>query len=147
LRGGSDFFLAFSPERVDPGNTKFTTATIPKVVGGLTPSCTRLATELYRAAIATVVPVSSTRVAEMVKLLENTFRAVNIAMVNEMALMCTRLGIDVWEVVDAAASKPFGFMPFQSIRSTCRGRPESRVSRPGSSSLRARSTARCQSMW
>jgi UDP-N-acetyl-D-glucosamine dehydrogenase len=112
LKGGQDFFLAFSPERIDPSNPTFNTRNVPKVVGGLTPSCTALAQALYESAIATVVPVTSPRVAEMVKLLENTFRAVNIGMVNELALMCDRLGIDVWEVVRAAATKPFGFMPF-----------------------------------
>jgi UDP-N-acetyl-D-glucosamine dehydrogenase len=109
---GKDFFLAFSPERVDPANQKFTTRNTPKVVGGTTPACVEVATELYRSAIETVVPVSSTQVAEMVKLLENTFRAVNIGLVNELALMCHRMGIDVWEVIDAARTKPFGFMPF-----------------------------------
>jgi UDP-N-acetyl-D-glucosamine dehydrogenase len=112
LRGGEDFFLAFSPERIDPGNPKFQTRNVPKVIGGLTPTCTALATALYESAIETIVPVGSPRVAEMVKLLENTFRAVNIGLVNELALMCDRLGIDVWEVVAAAATKPFGFMPF-----------------------------------
>jgi len=112
LKAGVDFFLAFSPERVDPGNPVFTTHNVPKVVGGLTPACSALAADLYAPAIETIVPVSSTRVAEMVKLLENTFRAVNIGLVNELALMCDRLGIDVWEVVGAAATKPFGFMPF-----------------------------------
>jgi len=112
LRAGVDFFLAFSPERVDPGNGIYTTRNVPKVVGGLTPDCSRLAGALYGAAIDTVVPVSSPRVAEMVKLLENTFRAVNIGLVNEIALMSEKLGIDVWEVVDAAKTKPFGFMPF-----------------------------------
>jgi UDP-N-acetyl-D-glucosamine dehydrogenase len=112
LRAGADFFLAFSPERVDPGNGVYTTRNVPKVVGGLTPDCCRLAGALYSAAIDQVVPVSSPRVAEMVKLLENTFRAVNIGLVNELALMCEKLGIDVWEVVDAAKTKPFGFMPF-----------------------------------
>jgi UDP-N-acetyl-D-glucosamine dehydrogenase len=112
LKAGVDFFLAFSPERVDPGNPTFTTHNVPKVVGGLTPACAALAADLYAGAIETIVPVSSTRVAEMVKLLENTFRAVNIGLVNELALMCDRLGIDVWEVVSAAATKPFGFMPF-----------------------------------
>ena len=112
LRAGQDFFLAFSPERVDPGNDRWNTRNVPKVVGGLTPTCTALATRLYRASIETVVEVSSPRVAEMVKLLENTFRAVNIGLVNELALMCDRLGVSVWEVVDAAATKPFGFMPF-----------------------------------
>jgi UDP-N-acetyl-D-glucosamine dehydrogenase len=112
LEAGTDFFLAFSPERIDPANPTFGTRNVPKVVGGLTPDCTALARALYEAAIATVVPVSSPRVAEMVKLLENTFRAVNIGMVNELALMCDRMNIDVWEVVKAAATKPFGFMPF-----------------------------------
>lgn len=109
---GKDFFLAFSPERIDPGNRKFHTRNVPKVIGGVTSDCTRLASALYETAIDTIVPVSSPRVAEMVKLLENTFRAVNIGLVNEIALMCDRLGIDVWEVVKAAATKPFGFMPF-----------------------------------
>jgi len=112
LKAGVDFFLAFSPERVDPGNSAFNTRNVPKVVGGTTPDCAEVASALYRTSIETVVPVSSTRVAEMVKLLENTFRAVNICLVNELALMCDRLGIDVWEVVDAAKTKPFGFMPF-----------------------------------
>jgi UDP-N-acetyl-D-glucosamine dehydrogenase len=112
LKAGRDFFLAFSPERIDPGNPTFNTRNVPKVVGGLTATCTELAQALYETAVSTVVPVSSPRVAEMVKLLENTFRAVNIGMVNELALMCDRLGIDVWEVVRAAATKPFGFMPF-----------------------------------
>jgi UDP-N-acetyl-D-glucosamine dehydrogenase len=112
LKAGVDFFLAFSPERVDPGNGTFNTRNVPKVVGGTTPICSALARALYGPAIDTVVPVSSPRVAEMVKLLENTFRAVNIGLVNEIALMCDALGIDVWEVVDAAKTKPFGFMPF-----------------------------------
>jgi UDP-N-acetyl-D-glucosamine dehydrogenase len=112
LKAGRDFFLAFSPERVDPGNPTFQTHNVPKVVGGLTPACVELATALYGSAISTIVPVSSTRVAEMVKLLENTFRAVNIGLVNELALMCDRMNIDVWEVVDAAKTKPFGFMAF-----------------------------------
>src|SRR6187455_1163731 len=112
LKVGQDFFLAFSPERVDPSNRSFNTHNIPKVIGGMTEDCTALASALYDGAIKTIVPVSSPRVAEMVKLLENTFRAVNIGMVNELALMCDRMGIDVWEVVKAAATKPFGFMPF-----------------------------------
>jgi len=112
LKAGVDFFLAFSPERVDPGNPNFQTHNVPKVVGGVTPACAELAKALYGTAIQTIVPVSSTRVAEMVKLLENTFRAVNIGLVNELALMCDRMNIDVWEVVDAAATKPFGFMAF-----------------------------------
>jgi len=112
LKAGTDFFLAFSPERVDPGNATFHTRNVPKVVGGLTPDCLELASALYGAAVDTIVPVSSTRVAEMVKLLENTFRAVNIGLVNELALMCDRMNIDVWEVVEAAKTKPFGFMAF-----------------------------------
>jgi UDP-N-acetyl-D-glucosamine dehydrogenase len=112
LKAGEDFFLAFSPERVDPGNPAFQTHNVPKVVGGLTPTCSTLAAALYGTAIETIVPVSSTRVAEMVKLLENTFRAVNIGLVNELALMCDRMHIDVWEVVEAAKTKPFGFMAF-----------------------------------
>jgi UDP-N-acetyl-D-glucosamine dehydrogenase len=112
LKAGVDFFLAFSPERVDPGNPTFQTHNVPKVVGGFSPTCSSLAGELYGSAIQTIVPVSSTRVAEMVKLLENTFRAVNIGLVNELALMCDRMNIDVWEVVDAAKTKPFGFMAF-----------------------------------
>jgi UDP-N-acetyl-D-glucosamine dehydrogenase len=112
LEVGKDFFLCFSPERVDPGNPKFQTSNIPKVVGGITPTCTELGALFYKQALETVVPVSSTRVAEMVKLLENTFRMINIGLVNEMALMCDRMNIDVWEVIDAAATKPFGFMPF-----------------------------------
>jgi UDP-N-acetyl-D-glucosamine dehydrogenase len=109
---GRDFYLAFSPERVDPGNPQFQTRNIPKVVGGVTPRCTAMARLLYSQTLETVVPVSSTRVAEMVKLLENTFRSVNIGLANETALLCERLDIDVWEVIDAAATKPFGFMPF-----------------------------------
>jgi len=112
LRAGHDFFLAFSPERVDPGNPRFTTRNTPKVIGGLTEGCTAVARALYERAIDQVIPVSSTRAAEMVKLLENTFRSVNIGLVNEVALMCARLGVDAWEVIDAAATKPFGFMPF-----------------------------------
>jgi UDP-N-acetyl-D-glucosamine dehydrogenase len=109
---GQDFFLAFSPERVDPGNKHYHTRNTPKIIGGVTPTCTRVTQALYSRAIDTVIAVSSTRAAEMVKLLENTFRSVNIGLVNEVALMCARLGVDVWEVIDAAASKPFGFMPF-----------------------------------
>jgi UDP-N-acetyl-D-glucosamine dehydrogenase len=112
LKVGEDFFLAFSPERVDPGNKTFKTANIPKVVGGVTRNCTSVACDFYRASIKSVVPVSSTTVAEMVKLLENTFRSVNIGLVNEMCLMCDRMGIDVWEVIEAAATKPFGFLKF-----------------------------------
>jgi UDP-N-acetyl-D-glucosamine dehydrogenase len=112
LRGGTDFFLAFSPERVDPSNRQFTTRNIPKVVGGINEASTSAAAALYSAVVEQVVPVSSSRVAEMVKLLENTFRAVNIGLVNEIALMCRKLDIDVWEVIEAAKTKPFGFMPF-----------------------------------
>jgi UDP-N-acetyl-D-glucosamine dehydrogenase len=110
LKAGQDFFLAFSPERVDPGNPRFKTSNIPKVVGGITPACTEIACELYRISVSEVVPVSSPTVAEMVKLLENTFRSVNIGLVNEMCLMCDRMNIDVWEVIEAAATKPFGFL-------------------------------------
>jgi UDP-N-acetyl-D-glucosamine dehydrogenase len=112
LRVGQDFFLCFSPERVDPGNPKYQTANIPKVVGGSTPACTEMGRLFYSQALSSVVPVSSTQVAEMVKLLENTFRMINIGLVNEMALMCDRMDINVWEVIEAAATKPFGFMPF-----------------------------------
>jgi UDP-N-acetyl-D-glucosamine dehydrogenase len=112
LRVGADIFLAFSPERVDPGNGHYTTRNVPKVVGGVTPACADLARALYATAVDTIVPVSSPRVAEMVKLLENTFRAVNIGLVNEIAQMCEKIGIDVWEVIEAARTKPFGFMPF-----------------------------------
>jgi UDP-N-acetyl-D-glucosamine dehydrogenase len=112
LKVGEDFFLCFSPERVDPGNAKFQTKNIPKVVGGTTPACTDLGRLFYSQALETVVPVSSTQVAEMVKLLENTFRMINIGLVNEMAVMCDGMGINVWEVIEAAATKPFGFMPF-----------------------------------
>ncbi len=112
LTVGEDVFLAFSPERVDPGNTTYAIHNTPKVVGGMTPACSAVATALYQIAVTQVVTVSSARAAEMVKLLENTFRAVNIALVNEVALMCSRLDIDVWEVIDAAATKPYGFMRF-----------------------------------
>jgi UDP-N-acetyl-D-glucosamine dehydrogenase len=109
---GQDFFLAFSPERVDPANPVYGVRNTPKVIGGVTPQCTLVATALYANAVDHLVPVSSTRAAEMVKLLENTFRAVNIGLVNEMALICSKLGLDVWEVIDAASTKPYGFMPF-----------------------------------
>lgn len=112
LQVGRDFFLCFSPERVDPGNPKYQTSNIPKVVGGVTKACTGMGALFYSQALEKVVPVSSTQVAEMVKLIENTFRMINIAMVNEVALMCERMRINVWEVIDAAATKPFGFMPF-----------------------------------
>ena len=112
LEPGKDFYLCFSPERVDPGNPKYQTVNIPKVVGGITADCTEMGRLFYAQALETVVPVSSTQVAEMVKLLENTFRMINIGLVNEIAMMCDRIGINVWEVIDAAATKPFGFMPF-----------------------------------
>lgn len=112
LRPGEDFFLAFSPERVDPGNERFQTHNTPKVVGGMSPRCLATVQALYGEFIQRLVPVSSTDAAEMVKLLENTFRAVNIGLVNEVSIMCQKLGLDTWEVIDAAATKPFGFMPF-----------------------------------
>src|ERR687893_598267 len=112
LRVGQDFFLAFSPERVDPGNPHYGTRNTPKVVGGITADCRRVAVALYQPAIDTLVPVSTTEAAELVKLLENTFRSVNIGLANEMAIVCDKLGVDVWEVVEAAATKPFGFMKF-----------------------------------
>jgi len=112
LQVGRDFFLCFSPERVDPGNPRYQTANIPKVVGGCTSACTGMGSLFYAQALQQVVPVSSTRVAEMIKLLENTFRMINIGLVNEIALMCNHMDINVWEVIDAAATKPFGFMPF-----------------------------------
>ncbi len=113
LKVGTEFFLAFSPERIDPGNPHFDTKNTPKVVGGITPVCTEVAQAYYGAAIDHIVPVSSARVAEMTKLLENTFRAVNIGLVNEIAIICEKLNINGWEVIDAAATKPFGFMRFQ----------------------------------
>ena len=112
LEVGKDVFLAFSPERVDPGREDWTTENTPKVVGGVTPACTEVASAFYGEALETVVPVSSCEVAEMTKLMENTFRMVNIGLVNEMALICDKLGVDVWEVIEAAATKPFGFMKF-----------------------------------
>jgi UDP-N-acetyl-D-glucosamine dehydrogenase len=112
LRVGQDFFLCFSPERVDPGNPNYQTFNIPKVVGGVTANCTEMGRLFYSQALDKVVPVGSTRVAEMVKLLENTFRMINIGLANEIAMMCDRMGINVWEVIEAAATKPFGFMPF-----------------------------------
>ncbi|HMH39874.1 MAG TPA: nucleotide sugar dehydrogenase, partial [Gaiellaceae bacterium] len=113
LKAGADFHLAFSPERVDPGRTDWTTKNTPKVVGGLTPACTERAAEFYRAAVDTVIPLSSPETAEMTKLLENIFRAVNIALVNELAQLCERMDLDVWEVIEAAETKPFGFMSFK----------------------------------
>jgi UDP-N-acetyl-D-glucosamine dehydrogenase len=112
LKVGQDFFLAFSPERVDPGNPRYGTRNTPKVVGGITADCRRVAMALYQPAIDTLVPVSTTEAAELVKLLENTFRSVNIGLANEMAIVCDKLGVDVWEVIEAAATKPFGFMKF-----------------------------------
>jgi UDP-N-acetyl-D-glucosamine dehydrogenase len=112
LAVGKDFFLAVSPERVDPGNPVYQTRNTPKVIGGITPACSRVVAALYQPAIDTLVPVSSTEAAELVKLLENTFRSVNIGLVNEMAIVCEKLGVDVWEVIEAAATKPFGFMKF-----------------------------------
>lgn len=112
LKEGKDFYLAFSPERIDPGNAKYVTKNTPKIIGGISKDSTRLAKLLYEQAIDTVVPVSSAKVAEMVKLLENTFRIVNIGMVNELMLMCDKLGVNIWEVIDAAKTKPYGFMPF-----------------------------------
>ncbi|MGW8142833.1 MAG: nucleotide sugar dehydrogenase [Anaerolineales bacterium] len=112
LEVGEDFFLAFSPERVDPGREDWTTYNTPKVIGGITPACSEMASFWYKQALETVVPVSSAESAEMAKLLENTFRMINIGLVNEMAIMCDRLGLDVWEIIDAAATKPFGFMKF-----------------------------------
>ncbi|EOQ02676.1 nucleotide sugar dehydrogenase [Bacillus cereus] len=111
-RVGKDYFLCFSPERVDPGNKKYNTKNTPKVLGGTTQRCTELGTLLYRKVIDTVIPVSSPKVAEMSKLLENTFRSMNIAFINEMAMLCEKLGIDIWETIDAAATKPFGYMKF-----------------------------------
>ena len=108
LEVGKEIFLAFSPERVDPGRTDWTTYNTPKVVGGITPACSEVAAAWYSQAIKTVVPVTTTEVAEMAKLLENTFRMINIGLVNELAIICDRLGVDVWEVIDAAATKPFG---------------------------------------
>ncbi|MFM9018198.1 MAG: nucleotide sugar dehydrogenase [Actinomycetota bacterium] len=113
LTAGEDFHLAFSPERVDPGREDWTTRSTPKVVGGLTPACTAKALQVYGQAFDTLVPVSTPEVAEMTKILENVFRSVNIALVNETAILCDRMGVDVWEVIDAAATKPFGYMPFR----------------------------------
>ena len=111
LKVGEDF-SCFSPERIDPGNPKYRTSNIPKVVGGITPACTQMGSLFYSQALEKVVPVSSTNVAEMVKLLENTFRMINIGLVNELAVMCARMCINIWQAIDVAATKPFGFMPF-----------------------------------
>jgi len=113
LRAGTDFFLAMSPERIDPGRTDFTVRTTPKVLGGITPACAERAAAVYTGAVDTIVRVSSPEAAELAKLLENIFRTVNIALVNELAMLCDRMGLDVWEIVDAAATKPFGFMRFE----------------------------------
>jgi UDP-N-acetyl-D-glucosamine dehydrogenase len=112
MQAGRDFFLCFSPERVDPGNPQYKTRNIPKVVGGITPACTEIGAHFYSQALETIVPVGSTQVAEMVKLLENTFRMINIGLVNELAVMCDRMNINIWEVIEAAKTKPFGYMPF-----------------------------------
>jgi len=157
LQVGRDFFLCFSPERVDPGNPTYQTANIPKVVGGVTAECTNMGALFYSQALKTVVPVSSTQVAEMVKLLENTFRMINIGLANEIAIMCDRMGISVWEVIDAAATKPFGFMPFYpgpGLGGHCipidpfylswKSKPASRLA---SSTWPATSTARCRTSW
>ena len=112
---GKDFYLSFSPEREDPNNPSFNTATIPKVVGGVTPECIKIATALYNNVVVRTVPVSSTRAAEATKLTENIYRSVNIALVNELKMVFDRMGIDVWEVIDAASTKPFGFQPFYPV--------------------------------
>ena len=154
----TDFFLAFSPEREDPGNKQYGLAQIPKVVGGINPPSGRAAVSLYAQIVARVVPVSSTRAAEMAKLLENIFRCVNIALVNELKLLSLRMGMDIWEVIDAAATKPFGFMPFipglgwaatafPSIPFTSRGKRGSTISPRVLSSWPAKSTRRCPITW
>jgi len=153
-RIGEDLFLAFSPERIDPGNPQFKVKDIPKVVGGITPACRRLASSLYRQIVPRVHEVSTPKVAELAKLYENVFRNVNIALANEFAVMCRYLGVDSREVIDAAATKPFGFMPFYPgpgigghcilwIPSICPGRCVSLVTRRGSSPWPMRSIARC----
>ena len=142
LRVGKDFFLCYSPERVDPANAEYGTRDIPKIIGGVTPRCLRMGRAYYRQVIDEVVPVSSTLAAETAKLLENTFRMVNIGLVNETAIICDRLGIDVWEVIRAASTKPFGFMPFYpgpgsadtacpSTPTSCPGRPAGQDTNPG----------------
>ena len=160
LAAGKDFFAAFSPERIDPGRIDYTLRTTPKIVGGLTGECLRRAVELYELVCDEVVAVSTPEAAELTKLLENVFRSVNIALVNELAILCDRMGIDVWEVVDSAATKPYGFMSFKpgpghgrtlparSILSTWPGGHASSTRRPSSSSWPARSTSRCRtSAW
>ena len=157
LQVGRDFFLAYSPEREDPGNPDYGASGIPKVVGGIEPTSARLAELLYSQAVVRVVPVSSCEVAEACKILENTYRAVNIAMVNELKMLYDRMGIDVWEVIEAAKTKPFGFaafypgpglagIAFRSIRFICRGWLASTACRRGSSNSPARSTRRCPNM-
>ena len=157
LKVGEDFFLAFSPERVDPGNPQWNTRNTPKVVGGITEACRRVALAVYQPAIERLVPVSSPEAAELVKILENTFRSVNIGLVNEMAIVCDKLGVDVWEVIEAAATKPFGFMKFtpgpgvgdtasRSTRTTSPGRCARSTIARASSSSPARSTRRCRSI-
>ncbi len=158
LEVGKDFFLCFSPERVDPGNARYQTRNIPKVVGGVTAPCIELGALFYSQVIDTVVPVSSTGVAEMVKMLENTFRSINIGLANEMALLCDRMGIDVWEVIEAAATKPFGFMPFfpgPGLGGHCipvdpfylSWKAKWTVLRPTSSNWPGASTPPCRSSW
>ena len=155
LKAGADFHVAFSPERVDPGNREFTTKTTPKIVGGIDDASAEAAASLYRKVIDEVHTVSTPEAAELTKLLENIFRSVTIALVNELAQLCDRMEIDVWEVVEAAATKPFGFMSFKpapasaatasrSIRSTSRGKHASSTSRLASSSSQERSTTTCR---
>ncbi len=159
LAAGRDFLLAYSPERIDPGNAEFTFRQVPRVVGGLNPESTGLAVLFYEQLVDKVMPVSSCRAAELAKLLENTFRHVNIALANEMAMLCHEVEIDVWEVIDAAATKPFGFMPFypgpgvggtasRSTRPTCRGRCGGTSGTSSGCSRRPRtSTRRCRPGW
>jgi len=156
---GKDLHLAFSPERVDPGNLLYKTKNTPKVVGGCTPSCTEHAKALYEAVLqAPIFAVSTPKEAEMTKILENTFRIVNCALANEMAIICHKMGVNVWEVIAAAATKPFGFVPFYpgpgvggpafpSIRTTSHGRPGPTTTTPVSSRWRATSTTKCPPMW
>ena len=157
LKAGKDFYLAFSPEREDPNNKEYNTRTIPKVVGGINAGSLEAAKTLYDQIVVRTIPVSSTRVAEATKILENTFRAVNIALVNELKVTFMRMGIDIWEVIEAAKSKPFGFMPFyppawadtafRSIRSISPGRRVSTESPRDSSSSREKSTPLCLTLW